>query len=78
VSNDPEEIGVRHFRIFGDKKLTTGGVAKSQNATVPQSWHSSGGQVSLHAIIGSGDHRRQNKGQVSEDQAWTRVNAKWH
>jgi hypothetical protein len=28
-------IGVRHFRILGDEKLTTEEVAKSQNATGP-------------------------------------------
>jgi hypothetical protein len=41
-SGDVEErahmrIGDRHFRILDDKKLTTREVAKSRNATVPQS-----------------------------------------
>jgi hypothetical protein len=37
VSKDPVEIGVRHIGTLGDEKLTTGEVAKSRNATVPQS-----------------------------------------
>jgi hypothetical protein len=37
-------IGVRHFGILGDEKLTTGEVAKSRNATVPQSKQVSKGQ----------------------------------
>jgi hypothetical protein len=52
-SSDVEErthtcIGVQHFGILGDEKLMTGEVAKSQNATVPQSEHFSGGHVAIY------------------------------
>jgi hypothetical protein len=41
-------IGVEHFDILGDEKLTTGEVAKSQNVMVPQSEHFNGGQVAIY------------------------------